>query len=358
MSNIMKKLSLTICGFLVSFNAFCMEWAYVRYDGGVTKTSLQPFVDQIHRNPCGAVLLGKINELYTMAAAQCSGIVFKTGPQTSFSSRRVESKAKTELVVEIASFVESLYPCLHGTEAAEISAISAEPTPFWITLAHELIHLKHKLEELNKISVDGIQGISYSLAKTIGISDILIGDYRYLFHYVPELLKLRLNMSELWPNLEERRTVIGPDIDGVCEASIRKSAGLPSRFIYQDKTIKYLEETATVERSLASIPLSIIDSITLDIDFCVLEGIISPLTPIDILLSRGILKEQIIKNADNVRINEVTRKILSKLYIMTSNPEAEITDIISAFKTTFDSLGQLVYNALLYEPKQPVIEDW
>lgn len=194
MSNILKKLSLFICAFLVSFNAFCMEWAYVRYEGDVTKIGLQSYVNQMRENALGAALLGKINELYTNVSAQCAGIVFKTGPQTSFSSRLVESGAKTELVVEIANFEQSLYPCLHGAETDEISAVSAIPTPFWITLAHELIHLKHKLEELCNIADTGIQGIRYSLAKTIGISDILTGKHNDLFPHVPELLELRLNI--------------------------------------------------------------------------------------------------------------------------------------------------------------------
>ena len=132
----------------------------------------------------------------------------------------------------------------------ELEAISAESTSFWIRLAHELIHLKHKLEEVNNISGEGLQSIPYSASKEIGIEDLLIGKRRDIFPLVPELSEWRLNMSELWPNLEERRTVVGPDIDGICEASMRLSARIPTRFISQDKLIKSLERMVIINLSL------------------------------------------------------------------------------------------------------------
>ncbi len=128
----------------VSFSAFCMDGEYVRYESGITKSDLQPFVNQLKGNQLGLKLLGKIDELYIGARSKCSGIVFKRGSKTAFFPRLV--KGKIELVVEIADFNDQLYPCLHGTKEDEYKAIFAEPTPFWITLAHELIHLKHKVE--------------------------------------------------------------------------------------------------------------------------------------------------------------------------------------------------------------------
>jgi hypothetical protein len=353
MINILRKIHLHCIGafcsvFLFSLNVFCMNWSYVQYEAGVTQVALQPFIEQINSNEIGKNLLAKINELYIKAGAQCTRIVFKPGQKTSFSSRLVEAGIKIELVVEIANLTESFYPCLHAGRTAVISAISAESTPSWITLAHELIHLKHKLEEINKIGATGIQGIPYSLAKTIGISDILIGDYVNLSPYVPELLELRLNMSELWPNLEERRTVVGPDIDGICEASIRESAGLPSRFIYQDKNIKHLEKIATIENSFTDIPLSIVASVLTETDFCVFEDVVSSLTPIDILLSCGISEEKIIGNADNVPITFVTKNIFMQA-LKSRNTAGLIIN-----PTMTELLGKI----LKHKPKPVVIEEW
>lgn len=321
-----------------------MDGEYVRYESGI-KSDLQPFMDQLKENQLGLKLLKKIDELYSVAGSKCSGIVFKRGSKTAFFPRSVEGKI--ELVVEIADFDDQLYPCLHNTNEDEYKAIFAESTPFWITLAHELIHLKHKLEEVNGISRTDVQGIPYSLARTIGIEDILVGNYQNLFPSFPELSEWRLNMSELWPDLEERRTVIGPDIDGICEASIRLLARFPTRFIYQDKSIKSLEKTSTIVRSLSESLLSISGTIlSTDIFCCKEQGVISQLTPITVLLSKEISEQEIIKNADNVPITFVTKKIF--------NQALKGSCVIEV-----DSLMQgLLTKILEYKPKPPVIDEW
>lgn len=289
-------------------------------------------------------LLKKIDELYSGAGSKCSGIVFKHGSKTAFFPRSVEGKI--ELVVEIADFDDQPYPCLHNTNEDEYKAIFAESTPFWITLAHELIHLKHKLEEVNGISSADVQGIPYSLARTIGIEDILVGEYQNLFHLFPELSEWRLNMSELWPNLEERRTVIGPDIDGICEASIRLLAGFPTRFIYQDKSIKSLEETSTIVKSLNKTSVSMVGSVSSVDIFCIEADIVSRLTPIKVLLSKGISEEQIIKNADSVPITFITRKVFS---LALGNSCAIKAD---------PSIQGLLVRMLEYKQELPVIDEW
>ena len=328
-----------------------MDGEYVRYESGI-KSDLQPFMDQLKKNQLGLKLLKKIDELYSGAGSKCSGIVFKRGSKTAFFPRSVEGKI--ELVVEIADFDDQLYPCLHNTNEDEYKAISAESTPFWITLAHELIHLKHKLEEVNGISRTDVQGIShtdvqgipYSLARTIGIEDILVGEYQNLFSLFPELSEWRLNMSELWPNLEERRTVIGPDIDGICEASIRLLAGFPTRFIYQDKSIKSLEETSTIVESLNKTSVSMTGSVSSVDIFCIETDIVSQLTPIKVLLSKGISEEQIIKNADSVPITFITRKVFS---LALGNSCAIKAD---------PSIQELLGRMLEYKQELPVIDEW
>ena len=339
----LKTLVLFVYVFFVSFSAFCMDGEYVRYESGI-KSDLQPFMDQLKKNQLGLELLKKIDELYSRAGSKCSGIVFKRGSKTAFFPRSVEGKI--ELVVEIADFDDQLYPCLRNTNEGEYKAISAESTPFWITLAHELIHLKHKLEEVNGISRTDVQGIPYSLARTIGIEDILVGKYQNLFPLFPELSEWRLDMLELWLNLEERRTVIGPDIDGICEASIRLLAGFPTRFIYQDKSIKSLEETSTIVNSLNETSVSMAGSVPSVGIFCIEEDIVSRLTPIKVLLSKGISEEQIIKNADSVPITFITRKVFS---LALGNSCAIKAD---------SSIQGLLVRMLKYKPKLPVIDEW
>lgn len=339
----LKTLVSFVYVFFVSFGAFCMDGEYVRYESGI-KSDLQPFMDQLKKNQLGLKLLKKIDELYSGAGSKCSGIVFKRGSKTAFFPRSVEGKI--ELVVEIADFDDQLYPCLHNTNEDEYKAISAESTPFWITLAHELIHLKHKLEEVNGISHTDVQGIPYSLARTIGIEDILVGKYQNLFSLFPELSEWRLDMLELWPNLEERRTVIGPDIDGICEASIRLLAGFPTRFIYQDKSIKSLEETSTIVKSLNETSVSMAGSVSSVDTCCIEEDIVSRLTPIKVLLSKGISEERIIKNADSVPITFITRKVFS---LALGNSCAIKAD---------PSIQGLLVRMLEYKQELPVIDEW
>ena len=144
-------------------------------------------------------------------------------------------------------------------------------------------------------------------------------------------------MSELWPNLEERRTVVGPDVDEIYEASIREAAGFPTRFIYQDKTIKSLERIETITKILNGLPSSIICSVTSDID---------------ILLLNKITKEQLIENAENIGINYTTRDILSYLYRESNSIAGK------KFKPIFDKLDGLVLNALICKRKPIAIVEW
>lgn len=70
----------------------------------------------------------------------------------------------------------------------------------------------------------------------------------------PELFSsIKVGMISMWPELEERRTVLGPDIDNISEASIRRAANLPTRYIYQDKT-EYIIEDLNILKDFMSMP--------------------------------------------------------------------------------------------------------
>ena len=58
----------------------------------------------------------------------------------------------------------------------------------------------------------------------------------------PEIFSsMRIGIASMWPELEERRTVFGPDIDDISESTIRMKAQLPVRYIYQDRTEYFIE---------------------------------------------------------------------------------------------------------------------
>ena len=70
----------------------------------------------------------------------------------------------------------------------------------------------------------------------------------------PELFgSIKVGMISMWPDLEERRTVLGPDIDNISEASIRIAANLPVRYIYQDKT-EYIIEDLNILKDFMRVP--------------------------------------------------------------------------------------------------------
>lgn len=68
----------------------------------------------------------------------------------------------------------------------------------------------------------------------------------------PEIfLSVRAGMNSMWPELEERRTVFGPDIDDISEASLRMKAELPLRYLYQDRVEYFVESMRAFEKSVS-----------------------------------------------------------------------------------------------------------
>lgn len=302
------KLIIVVC--FCAFQIFGMQSSetflsksYVLFQETI-KELIKPYISQIESNEVGRNLIERICTLYESVTKKCNGIIFRQGTQTSFFPRQIYTQdgEKLELIIAIASIKEYQYPVIDDMES-EYFGISWMISPFDVTLAHELIHLKHKLEEIAGISSSEIAKIPYSKAKTIGIQDIFSEEYSYLLEVLPELQEVRLNMSELWPNLEERRTVIGPDIDNISEHTFRKSMGIPSRFIYQSNGIISLEKQETVLKIITD-PVLLKNSVEFDV---------SILTPLDILLKLD-KKEEILNLLNNdYTINMVTRNIFNTI---------------------------------------------
>jgi hypothetical protein len=89
-------------------------------------------------------------------------------------------------------------------------------SPFYLTLAHELTHLKHAIE--NKGKIKQLQKIEPS-------------------HPIDR-------STAIWKNREEHRTVFSPA--DISEMKLRMEAGEPLRYIYQDRTKSFFEPVKTV----------------------------------------------------------------------------------------------------------------
>lgn len=202
---------------------------------------------------------------------------------------------------------EQLVPCAVAVEADNVLIIPYK-FPFFIMLAHELIHMKHYLEEqifradsLSAVadilftqkndpriahlfaqlpSADAVYSALYNSAeirKAIFHNDYfayfdekVLGDDNLIWSlkkgaaeslqkmaysiacagYIPGALDNTIFpesgvrapelVRDLLQDIEERRTVIGPDRDAITEAAIRMEADLPIRYICQnDSTIMY-----------------------------------------------------------------------------------------------------------------------
>ena len=340
----MKSLKLITMAYLSMFQSFCMQISETFLDKPYVicqetqtfkKELIKPYILEIEHNEIGNNLTKKICELYEKVEKKCGYIIFRKGDQTSFCPHKNEH-GQIELIIDIVAIDEYKYPLIQRGNLPDYLGISGMISPFMITLAHELIHLKHKLEEIANVCDSGeITSIPYSIAKIIGIENIFDTKYSYLFPLLPELQEVRLNMTELWPNLEERRTVIGPDIDDISEHTLRKSMGISSRFIYQSKDIISLEKQETISKIINDPILST----------CLIKSEVSILTPLDILLKLG-KKEEILSLLDEHPILPLTKKIFSIIL----NDSITYNFISKEIKSFMEEL-------LLYKPK-PLIFDF
>lgn len=187
-------------------------------------------------------------------------------------------------------------------------------TPFFIILSHELLHMKHYLEE-QKFKTESLSSIARylfankegfidlgsfeseedALDKLVNIStirdavldrcsfagnnDLLwkldkldslailayssAGNIKGNNNVVKTLLPEAIGRSselllDLIGDLEERRTIVGPDRDGITENAIRKAMSLPLRYMYQDGLLPMLEKKTTIASVLGNDSLAYI----------------------------------------------------------------------------------------------------
>lgn len=128
--------------------------------------------------------------------------------------------------------------------ALRVVQIGTEDSDPMAAAAHELIHMKHYLEEATGAStldtfgqVEDIANLKTSVARRIGQE---AASARIL----PEVADQRDDAA--WTELEERRTVCGPDPDGITELAYRIAAKLPNRYLYITDTC-FLENFTTYQ---------------------------------------------------------------------------------------------------------------
>ena len=154
--------------------------------------------------------------------------------------------------------IYSLIPLIQGqlelptTAAGKMLVVEIAPdkSPFWMSIAHELIHVFHKLTDPEAYE-KRIRSTPQEVIKSISKNQTL---YPNFF----ELRVPRLSQA-LWTNEEERETVVGI---GISELTIRREMNQKIRYIYQASDKVFLELKETVDRvngsplTLPSIPLS------------------------------------------------------------------------------------------------------
>lgn len=127
-------------------------------------------------------------------------------------------------------------------------------------LFHELLHIKHFLEE--QIGIATIHG--GRLSETLSRSELDFAAMKYseatrtdrsAFNsqeslFFPELSEPR--EEPLWYSFEERRTVLGPDINALTENAYRKEKARPLRYIYQGANEVFFDKTNCIEQTLRS----------------------------------------------------------------------------------------------------------
>ncbi len=244
-------------------------------------------IDKIYRNSDGRKLIDKISEFLKESSIKnviflnCSG----DGGGTAFVHKidfTMEKIADVQIDVlfihinldnaircvssgawceQLFGISECVYDYKEIDKIGNVFRIAKMLTPFYVTIAHEFIHLKHFLETLLRKKCH----MTYEEAVTIET-------YNQITRNIESLPELRereyLVKREIpWSNFEERRTVVGPDIDGISELSFRIKEGLPIRYIYQGPDNCFYEEPKilyTVVSEALSIAVDKAENIVMD----------------------------------------------------------------------------------------------
>ena len=176
----------------------------------------------------------------------------------------------------------SLTSCLGGINPQNGKVeVGMHFAPYYLTIAHELIHTKHFLQSIGADieyatqSVRRICDACVAKGSTVGLRDVFPAEVAREVQSVPleQMSYLQaLNLTDyasravedrdsklltkedeihkqflteddkrggvkyplLWNNLEERRTVVGPDVNGISELTLRLAADIPMRYLYQE----------------------------------------------------------------------------------------------------------------------------
>ena len=122
-------------------------------------------------------------------------------------------------------------PCLGFISEDEFIPIGESIVPFHIVLGHELLHVKHYLEDKQQYDID-----SASVNNS----------------YWPIYYEIGHRLGNLWHDLEEQRTVIGrmgsPE---TCELTLRVQDKIAPRYAYQDLKDHFYEDKSTIKNILS-----------------------------------------------------------------------------------------------------------
>jgi hypothetical protein len=121
-------------------------------------------------------------------------------------------------------------PCLGLISEDEFIPIGESTVPFHIVLGHELLHVKHYLEDKKQYDIDSARMKNYYWP----IYDM---DYR---------------LENLWHDQEEQRTVIGRmDSPETCELILRMQDKIAPRYAYQDSKDHFYEDKSIIGQILS-----------------------------------------------------------------------------------------------------------
>ena len=183
----------------------------------------------INSNEEGKALIVFITE--KLAESKCS-VQIKVGSKQVFKTPK-EGRPFTLFLNfgEIDNNGGIKAPCLGFISEDEFIPIGESIVPFHIVLGHELLHVKHYLEDKQQYDID-----SASVNNS----------------YWPIYYEIGHRLGNLWHDLEEQRTVIGRrDSPETCELTLRVQDKIAPRYAYQDLKDHFYEDKSTIENILS-----------------------------------------------------------------------------------------------------------
>ena len=230
-------------------------------------------IGDIYRSENGKILFARLHNL--LSKHEKLKVRFCCGVNISFDSANADNGVLCIFVPECINDVVLQSESINNIEYTvkekpdmKLLFIACMQTDMHVIFFHELLHMEHFLEEFNgEATISGgfvsngkernFAYIKYSEAKKMEKMHIQSCEYDYF----PEFQYKR--DEPLWYSFEERRTVLGPDIDGLTENVYRKEVSLPLRYIYQGDE-KFFELAGCVQNVLNGITDSDLTELTID----------------------------------------------------------------------------------------------